>query len=260
VRGRGYQGGVSFGPTVTPPIVKQLLIANAAVFFAQILSQGWLGYDLLSALGAVVPREFFAGQIWQAFTYMFLHGGLGHIAVNMLTLWMFGAPLALAWGARRFLRFYLLCGVGAGLLIATLPYVLGAVGLHFPSLSPSIPTLGASGAVYGVLLAYSLTWPEHTIMLLFPPIPIRAIYLIPFVFALNYILGPSNVSHVGHFGGVLAAWILIRREHGASLLPNVASLRWRLKRWRMRRQLRAVRVEEDQWRRRAREHDDHRIH
>ena len=118
----------------------------------------------------------------------------------------------------------------------------------------------ASGAVYGVLLAYSLTWPEHTIMLLFPPIPIRAIYLIPFVFALNYILGPSNVSHVGHFGGVLAAWILIRREHGASLLPNVASLRWRLKRWRMRRQLRAVRLEDDQWRRRAREHDDHRIH
>ena len=92
------------------------------------------------------------------------------------------------------------------------------------------------------------------------PIPIRAIYLIPLVFALNYILGPSNVSHVGHFGGVLAAWILIRREHGASLLPNVASLRWRLKRWRMRRQLRAVRLEEDQWRRRAREHDDHRIH
>jgi membrane associated rhomboid family serine protease len=125
-----------------------------------------------------------------------------------------------------------------------------------------LPTLGASGAVYGVILAYTLTWPDRTILLLFPPIPIKAIYFIPFIFALNTIpgLAPANVSHAGHIGGVLVGWVLFRRENGLPLLPNVAALRWRLRRWRMRRQLRAVRLEEDEWRRRARGHDDHRIH
>jgi membrane associated rhomboid family serine protease len=151
------------------------------------------------------------------------------------------------------------CGVGAGFLIAAWPALPVALGLGMPS-SYLFPTLGASGAVYGVLLAYSLTWPDRTIMLLFPPIPIRALYFIPFILGLNFLFGPQNVSHVGHVGGVLVAWVWLRRQAGESLFPSLATARYRLRRWRMRRQLRAVRQEEDAWRRRQRFDDDQRIH
>ena len=250
---------MGFGPPITPPVVKQLLIANAAVFVAQILFQGW-GLESLVALGAVTPREFWSGALWQPFTYMFLHGGIGHIALNMLALWMFGSPLALVWGTRRFLRFYLFCGVAAGLLIVALPYLFGLFGLHFSSLSPNIPTLGASGAIYGVLLAYSLTWPNRTIMLIFPPVAFRAIWLIPILFLMESMTGPSNVSHVGHLGGAAAAWHYLQREGGTGSLPTLEQLRYRWRRWRMRGRLRAVRREDEILRERSRDPHDRTIH
>ena len=104
----------------------------------------------------------------------------------MLALWMFGSPLAVAWGAKRFLRFYLICGVGAGLLIVRCPSLPLLFGLGTRRRASSLPTLGASGAIFGVLLAYSLTWPDRTIMLLFPPIPFRAIWFIPFLFVMEF--------------------------------------------------------------------------
>lgn len=245
--GRGYQGpSFGFGPGVTPPIIKQLLIANVVVFVFQHLMPGF------TQTFWVVPSQVWQeARFWQPFTYMFLHSprDLVHIGFNMLALWMFGSPLAMVWGADRFLRFYLYCGVGAGILIATVPYAIGA-GTH-------IPTLGASGAVFGVLLAYSLMWPNRTIMLLFPPIPIRAIYFIPFIFFINFLFGPPNVSHVGHLGGVLMGWILLRREgltRGVLTLPDLRGLKNRWHRWRMRRRLRAVRREE--WQARSRRRDD----
>jgi membrane associated rhomboid family serine protease len=183
VQGRGYQsGGVSFGPPVTPPIVKQLLIANVVVFVAQTLVGPVLTWSL-----SIIPELFWhQGYLWQPFTYMWLHspGSLWHIGFNMLALWMFGSPLALVWGERRFLRFYLICGVGAGFIIVTWPALFVLFGLPAPA-SYGLPTLGASGAVYGVLLAYSLTWPDRTIMLLFPPIPIKALYFIPFILGMS---------------------------------------------------------------------------
>ena len=90
------------------------------------------------------------GYLWQPFTYMWLHGSLGHIALNCLALWMFGSQLAMAWGPQRFLRYYLLCGVGAGFIIATYPYLAVSLGLA-PMASLGYYTLGASGAVYGVV-------------------------------------------------------------------------------------------------------------
>ncbi|HVP31574.1 MAG TPA: rhomboid family intramembrane serine protease [Myxococcota bacterium] len=262
--GRGYQsGGLGFGPPITPDVVKQLLAANFAIFVLQLLSYGWTGGDVLTDLGALTPREFWHGSLWQPCTYMFLHGGLGHVAMNMLMLWMFGSPLALAWGARRFLRLYFACGVGAGLIIATLPYVLGAVGLHFPSLSANIPTLGASGAIFGVLLAYSFTFPNRTIVLIFPPVAFRAIWLIPILFLLEVMFGPANVSHVGHLGGALVAWLWMSRESDHRLLPSVAQIKLRWRRMRMRKRLRAVQREESDWRargRRDRDRDDRTLH
>ena len=110
--------------------------------------------------------------------------------------------------SRRFLQLYFVSGVGAGLLIATIPYLLGLLGLQFSSTNPMIPTVGASGAIYGVLLAYSLAFPNRTIMLIFPPVAFRAIWLIPILFLIEAILGDSRVSHVGHLGGALVAWLV----------------------------------------------------
>ncbi len=252
--GRGYQsGGIGFGPPVTPPVVKQLLIANAIVFLFQVLNRG-----ALEPVFSVVPVAFWQGALWQPFTYMWLHGGLGHIAANLFVLWMFGSPLAMVWGAKRFLRFYLSCGVGAGLIIATWP----ALPVLFDTGTPPaylMPTLGASGAVFGVLLAYSLTWPDRTIMLIFPPVAFRAIWLIPLLFFMEIYFGPPNVSHVGHLGGVLVGWLLLRRRGEARMLPSLDQVKWRWRRWRMRRRLRAVRNDEMRFRSRY-DDDEPRLH
>lgn len=244
--GRGFPpgAGASFGPPVTPPVIKQLLIANAAVFVAQLVG-------LVPPHMAATPAEFWTRFfVWQPFTYMWLHGGIGHVAMNMFALWMFGSQLALLWGTQRFLRFYLICGVGAGLIVVTYPWIAVLAGVT-DTTSLLVPTLGASGAVFAVLLAYSLTWPDRTIMLIFPPVAFRAIWLIPLLFVMEFVLGPPNVSHVGHLGGVLMGWLLLRSTGADSQLPTVAQLKYRWRRWRMRRRLRAVRNEE--WQARARD-------
>ena len=262
--GRGYQtsGGMGFGPAVTPPIVKQLLIINIAVFLAQFLiTDGWQ-VPAFADLFALTPAEVWEGRLWQPFTYMFLHGGPLHLAMNMFVFWMFGSPLALVWGPKRFLRFYLFCGVFAGLLVTILPYATALLGLHFASLSPLVPTVGASGAIYGVILGYSLTWPNRTVMLIFPPVAFRAIWLIPVVFVLELMFAPANVSHVGHLGGVAGAWLYLRREGGGNALglPSLEQLRYRWRRYRMRRQLRAVRRNDELFRDRSREPRDRTLH
>jgi membrane associated rhomboid family serine protease len=230
---------MGFGPPVTPPVIKQLLIANAVVFFAQYAFRLPV-FELLMA----TPADFWQrGYLWQPFTYMWMHGGLGHILANMFALWMFGSPVALVWGPQRFLRYYLLCGVGAGFIIVSYPWVpvlLGgatAASLHYP-------TLGASGAIFGVLLAYSLTWPDRTIMLIFPPVAFRAIWLIPLLFFMEVYFGPANVSHTGHLGGVLVGWLLLRSQGDTRGLLSLDQVKWRFKRWRMRKRLRSVQMEQ----------------
>ena len=226
--------GFGFGPAVTPRVVRNLMLANAAVFVAQHLL--WSGSAPLALM--VTPALFWQhGHLWQPATYMWLHGGALHLAFNMLALWMFGADVAAHWGARRFLRFYLLCGLGAGVLIALWPALAAFATASDPSAHASyrIPTLGASGAVYGVLLAHSLLWPERRVMLLFPPIPLKALYLIPLLFLMQ--LGDPSVSHIGHLGGVLVGWLLLWRE---GVAPGFGALRHRIRRHRMRRNLRSV--------------------
>jgi membrane associated rhomboid family serine protease len=242
--GRGYSGGgggLGFGPPVTPPVIKQILIANAVVYFAQIIG-------LVGMVFAASPIEFWkSGYLWQPFTYMWMHSpqSMFHIVGNMFTLWMFGSQVALVWGPQRFLRFYLICGVGAGLLIVSVPMLLLKLGGDSPAILSMVnaPTLGASGAVFGVLLAYSLTWPDRTIMLIFPPVAFRAIWLIPLLFLMEFQFGAANVSHTGHLGGVLVGWLLLRSQGDAQGLPSLEQIRWRWRRWRMRRRLRAVKTD-----------------
>jgi len=250
VYGRGHrQAGMGFGPPATPDVVKQLLIANVVVFVAQQLRPGLT--ELFAVRPIMVWRE---GYLWQPLTYMWLHGSFGHIAMNLFSLWMFGSPLALAWGAKRFLRYYLVCGVGAGIVIASWPFLALAVGVSSTQALWSI-TLGASGAIYGVLLAYSLTWPDRTIMLIFPPVAFRAIWLIPGLFIMTLMMDPGgNVSHVGHLGGVLVGWLYLQRTGHTGNPITIAQLKYRWRRFRMRQRLRAVREDEFEARRR-RDHD-----
>ena len=242
-------GGLGFGPPLTPPIVKQLLISIAAVYLLQFVMPA------LYVLGAVRPVDVWQqGYVWQPVTYMWLHDrhGIGHILMNCFVLWMFGSPLAMAWGPRRFLRFYMICGVGAGVLIATVPYLLYGIGAA-PANTLGIHTVGASGAIYGVILAYSLTWPERTIMLIFPPVAFKAIWLIPALFFMTLVFGGGNVSHVGHLGGVVVGWLYLRHQGNAGSLFSWAQLKHRWRRHRMRQKLRAVQYEE--WEERRREQD-----
>ncbi len=244
--GRGNQTG--FGPPVTPPIIKNLLIANLVVFIAQYAS------PMVSALGAITPAAVWGERfLWQPFTYMWLHStySIWHVGFNMFALWMFGSPLALSWGDKRFLRYYLACGVGAGVVIATVPYVFGG--------DTGVRVVGASGAVMGVLLAYSFSWPDRTIMLLFPPIPLKAIYLIPLIFLMEFTTGPGNVSHAGHLGGVLVGWIYLLREGQTPGVPTLDSFKHKWRRHQMRQKLRAVRDEEERKRRDWRD-DNNRYH
>jgi len=244
VYGRGQQTQMRLGPPLTPPVVQYLIIANLAVFMLQFLVPG------VTAYGPVRPYQVWQlGYLWEPFTYMWLHAGLGHILMNMFALWMFGSNLALAWGPRKFLRFYLLCGFGAGWVIATWPYLIMNLSPH----ALLIPTIGASGAIYGVLLAYSLTWPDRTIALLFPPITFRAIWLIPGLFVMTLAFGGSGISHIGHLGGIFVAWLYLRRrgEAGSRIL-SFDHLKYRWKRYRMRQKLRAVRTEEFHERRKHR--------
>lgn len=250
----------SFGPPQTPEIIKNLLIANGLVFIAQLIGPR-IGFDV-TAFGVVQPAAVWGDlQLWRIFTYMWLHSptSILHIAFNMLSLWMFGSALALAWGEKRFLRYYLVCGAGAGFLIATLPFLLGLLGIPSPITDLTGVTLGASGAVMGVLLAYSFTWPDRTIMLLFPPIPIKAIWLIPIIFVMEWMSsatgGGGNVSHTGHLAGVLVGWIYLLNEGRTPGAPTFQGLLLRWRRWRMRQKIRAVHREDQEERRRERERD-----
>ena len=233
-----FQGSGSGYPSLTP-MVKQLLIANGVVYVAQLLSPE---VTLRLALRPVDVVEHY--RIWQPFTYMWLHApdSAMHILFNMFTLWMFGGILESVWGSQRFLRFYLQCGIGAG-------FIIFGWNLVF---DPTSLTLGASGALYGLLLAFSLTWPDRTIMLLFPPIPIKAIWFIPVMFAMTLVFSGGNVSNVGHLGGVIVAGWLMRDRLAPYL--SFGSLRHRWHRWRMRNRLRSVR--RDEWERRNSDRDD----
>ncbi len=236
--------GFGFGGGLTP-MVQRLLIANAVVFLAQFFMDP--GGMLAGTLGISVSGVFQELQLWQPFTYMWAHWSGFHLFFNMFALWMFGPQLEQTWGPRKFLRFYLLCGVGAGFIILGWNTLLGG--------AYSV-TLGASGAVFGILTAFSLMWPDQTISLIFPPVSFRAIWFIPILFLMQLMMsGGGNISHIGHLGGVLVAGFILRDELRRAI--GFSSLRFRWNRWRMRGKLRAVRREEFE-RRRTRDDDDDR--
>ncbi|MGA1990094.1 MAG: rhomboid family intramembrane serine protease [Bryobacteraceae bacterium] len=220
-----------------PPAVKWLLIVNVGVYVADFVLRVWFGLGWFS-YGWLVPALVLRGWIWQLVTYMFLHsvGNVWHIVFNMLCLWMFGMDLERDWGTARFLRYYFLCGVAAGVCV-----VLVAL-LRRPDLD--IPTLGASGAVLAVLLAYAVMYPDR-IMLFMLIFPMKAKYVAMICGAIAFIgswQGGSGVSHVAHLGGMVVGYIYLKARFKVSLLSPFTVLRGGYRNWRMERARRRFQV------------------
>lgn len=225
-----------------PPITKNLLIINVLMFFGTIVADGY-GIDLARYLGLhfVLSDHF---NLAQLFTYMFMHGGFTHLFFNMFALWMFGRILEQVWGPKRFLTYYIVCGVGAGIiqeLVVGIQYYLATSGMpaeavdivlreganalmqgknyvngEMASLNFIVNglTVGASGAIYGILLGFGLLFPNEK-MFVFPlPFPIPAKYFVIGYAVIELLLGiannpTDNVAHFAHLGGMIFGYILI---------------------------------------------------
>ncbi len=198
----------------TPVVVKNLIIANCVVLLAtELLPFGDLIIEHFALFNAESP--FF--RSYQVFTYMFLHGGVSHLFFNMFALWMFGRTLEYRLGSSRFLTYYLVCGIGAALLQLGVGYAEYHHALAAGSVSAmrllGIPTVGASGAVFGLLLAFGVLYPNQIVALIFPPITLKAKWFVVVYGVLELVLGisgaQSGVAHFAHLGGMLWGFLLL---------------------------------------------------
>ena len=208
-----------------PPITKNLLIINVLCWMGT-MAMAKYGIDLHKLLGL----HFFLApsfKIWQLITYMFLHEGFQHLFFNMFAVWMFGRIMEMQWGSKRFLWFYLICGIGAGLTqelfqFAEYEITLASLGDDVtPQLIQRLRlymnaflTVGASGAVYGILLGYGMTFPNNQLFIIPIPFPIKAKWLVVGYIVLELVLGlrnstSDNVAHFAHLGGMLAGFLLM---------------------------------------------------
>lgn len=191
-----------------PNVIFILLIANGLVFALQQLQQFDQSLFLNFALWPL-GSSFPSFMPWQLLSYGFLHGDIMHIAFNMFMLWMFGRELELILGPKRFLTYYLTCVVGAGIVQLVVAALQGGI----------YPTVGASGGVFGLLLLFGMTFPNRMIMLIFPPIPMKAKYMVILFGLLELYLGVSGrspgVANFAHLGGMLFGFILIQRWKNA---------------------------------------------
>lgn len=211
------------------PIVKHLLIINVLAYLATVVFER-MGIDFQSLFGL---HFFYAQQFapWQLITYMFMHANLTHLFFNMFALWMFGCTVESAWGPKRFLWFYMLCGIGAGVIqeLAQFGHLLILLEDMAPGASWAIKsniiansssvlnawtTVGASGAVYGVLLGFGLSFPEQRIFIFPIPVPIKGKWFVCIYAAVELFsaIGTTNdgVAHLAHLGGMLIGYIIIR--------------------------------------------------
>jgi membrane associated rhomboid family serine protease len=201
------------------PVVKNLLIINIVVFLGASILGNSLGPEVINDWLAVhYPASEYFKPV-QLVTYMFMHGGVMHIFFNMFGLFMFGPPVEYIWGAKRFLIYYFFTGFGA----LALDFAVKYYQLNYTLLSPldadmiiNTPMVGASGAIFGILAAYGYLFPNNVIMLLFPPIPIKAKYFVVIFGAIELYSGisnmtnaTSNIAHFAHLGGAIFGFLLI---------------------------------------------------
>jgi membrane associated rhomboid family serine protease len=206
----------SFNLFITPA-VQWLLIANVAVYIFELLLQTFSGpsaYNWFVHAFGLVPSGVTHGlRLWQPFTYLFLHDAstIWHILANMFVLFMFGRELEVAWGRNKFLQYYFLTGVGAGLINV----VVKTVPLFWGQQPSDVATIGASGAIFGVLLACAILFPDRQVIMF--PIPIKmsmrtfVIVMTALEFLGTFGLGGDNISHICHLGGMLVGYVYLRR-------------------------------------------------
>tara|TARA_B100001250_G_C19720060_1_gene753385 strand:+ start:182 stop:1009 length:828 start_codon:yes stop_codon:yes gene_type:complete len=192
------QGQFSYNPNLFTDAIKLLISINFIIFVLQTISSSEiLFFPLFGLVPKLVWSEF---MIWQPLTYMFFHGGVWHVLINMFVLWMFGSELERLWGKHHFLKFYFLTGIGAGVITML---------FSFNSITPIV---GASGAVYGILLAYGLIYPNRKIYL-YGIIPIKSIWFVISVGILAFISSinnSSNVSHLTHLSGMVVGYFVLK--------------------------------------------------
>jgi len=206
VYGRRSGLGFGFGPPLTPAI-RTLLAANITVFILQLLLRSSGGYTWFNHFFGLVPADVWSlplPHLWQPVTYMFLHGGFWHITLNMFVLWMFGAELEQLWGQREFLRYYFVTGIGAATVYLLLMPLIDPLTAY-------IPLIGASGACYGLLMAYGMIYPDRTVLLYFL-IPVKVKYFVIGVMLLELLATPgaSSIGHLAHLGGLLFGFLYLK--------------------------------------------------
>ena len=186
-------------PSLFTDAIKFIISINFLIFILQYLSG--MEDELFTIFGIVPSKTFGELMLWQPFTYLFFHGGIWHVLINMFVLWMFGSELEKFWGKKEFLRFFFITGIGSGLITILF------------SLSSTNPVVGASGAIYGVLLAYGLMFPNRLVYLYFL-IPIKVKYLVMLIGAIAFFSslnpGNSNISHLTHLSGMVIGFIYLR--------------------------------------------------
>jgi len=177
--------------------IRWLIIANVSVYIIQMFS----GRNFLYTFGLVPYRVTRNLWVWQILTHMFVHGGLFHLLINLFVLWMFGRPIEREWGTRTFLKYYFICGLGSGVFIL------------LTSLNSRTPAIGASGAIYGILVAFAMLYPD-SIIYLYYLFPIKAKHFAILVGVIAFLGGisarRSNIAHFGHLGGLLVGYLYLK--------------------------------------------------
>jgi membrane associated rhomboid family serine protease len=203
-----YQrSGFGVGGRLTPA-VKNILFANGIIFLI-----GWLnpslGFTLSKYFALSAYDVFNRFEIWQLVTYMFLHGDFWHIFFNMFVFWMFGSELEAEWGSKEFLKYYFICGIGAGLLNIILT---------------ASPTIGASGAVYGIMVAYALRYPNRPVYIYFL-FPIKVKYLVGFLAFISFFstwgAQSDGIAHAAHLGGMVVGFVYLKYWHKLNKVKNI---------------------------------------
>lgn len=214
----------SFGPGPVTPAVKALLIANTGMFVVS-----YFAPEIQLRLGLRPQSVIESFAIWELVTYLFLHGGFFHLLFNMLTLWMFGVELERMWGTKYFTKYYFISGIGAGLtqvILGILPFAF-ANQFYYPI------TIGASGAIYGLLLAYALYFPNRPIFMYFVfPVPAKYfVMILGGIALLSATSGGGGVAHTAHLGGIAAGYLYLK----SGRIHPISEIKYRFLKWRINR-------------------------